>query len=112
MTFEDKMLICRDCKSEFLFSAAEQEFFSKKGLSNVPKRCPNCRLLYRVHKSGEDVKGTTEVACASCGKPTLVPFKPRGHRPIYCLSCLQNNKIDTPDEAPVVEDVNNNEASQ
>ena len=27
--------------------------------------------------------------CASCGKPTEVPFKPSGSRPVYCRDCFQ-----------------------
>jgi CxxC-x17-CxxC domain-containing protein len=27
--------------------------------------------------------------CASCGKPTEVPFKPSGSRPVYCRECFQ-----------------------
>jgi CxxC-x17-CxxC domain-containing protein len=27
--------------------------------------------------------------CAACGKPTEVPFKPSGSRPVYCRECFQ-----------------------
>ncbi len=27
--------------------------------------------------------------CASCNKPTEVPFKPSGSRPVYCRECFQ-----------------------
>lgn len=43
MEFKDQTIVCSDCSSNFIFSAGEQEFFKEKGLSNMPKRCPNCR---------------------------------------------------------------------
>ena len=29
---EDKTLVCRECGTEFVFSASEQEFYEEKGL--------------------------------------------------------------------------------
>lgn len=92
MVFEDKNLTCRDCNKQFVFSAGEQEFFSGKGLVNEPKRCPNCRLLMRIQRNGEDVNRVAEVSCAECGVPTRVPFQPKGYRPVYCAYCFQNKK--------------------
>ena len=92
MTFIDKTLICRDCSLGFVFSSGEQEFFSAKGLVNEPKRCPNCRLLMRVQRSGEDPARTTEVSCAECGAATRVPFQPKGYRPVYCVYCFRSKR--------------------
>lgn len=92
MTFDDKILTCRDCNRTFVFSAGEQEFFSAKGLVNEPKRCPNCRLLMRVQRAGEDPGKTAEVSCAECGTATRVPFQPKGYRPVYCTSCFRAKK--------------------
>lgn len=108
MEFEDKMLSCRDCNKQFVFSAGEQEFFSAKGLVNEPKRCPNCRLLMRIQRNGEDVNRVAEVSCAECGVPTRVPFQPKGYRPVYCAYCFQTKKRETPSDtdtaAPQVEE--------
>ena len=43
MSFTDKTLVCVDCGSDFTFTAGEQEFYSQKGFTNEPRRCPNCR---------------------------------------------------------------------
>jgi hypothetical protein len=40
---EDRILICEDCGSEFVFTAGEQEFYKEKGFDNEPKRCKECR---------------------------------------------------------------------
>lgn len=48
MSFTDKTLTCRDCGSEFTFTAGEQEFYAQKGFDNEPTRCANCR---RARKS-------------------------------------------------------------
>lgn len=34
----DKMLTCRDCRTEFLFSVSEQNFYAEKGFTNAPQR--------------------------------------------------------------------------
>lgn len=94
MLFEDKDLTCRDCSKIFVFSAGEQEFFSEKGLINEPKRCPNCRILMRVMRNGDDPNKTAEVACAECGSPTRVPFQPKGYRPVYCSYCFRTKKLE------------------
>ena len=39
----DKILTCRDCGANFTFTTSEQDFFSSKGFTNQPGRCPNCR---------------------------------------------------------------------
>ncbi len=30
-----------------------------------------------------------DAVCATCGKPTQVPFKPSGDRPVYCRDCFK-----------------------
>jgi len=39
----DKVLVCKDCNSEFVFTEGEQEFYKEKGFQNEPLRCPDCR---------------------------------------------------------------------
>ncbi|HEY9714515.1 MAG TPA: zinc-ribbon domain-containing protein, partial [Chroococcales cyanobacterium] len=70
--YSNKELICRDCKSTFIFSAEEQQFFKEKGLANEPKRCANCRLLLRSQREGSKIQKTAEVPCSGCNKPTRV----------------------------------------
>lgn len=41
-TFTDKILICTDCKEEFVFPASAQEYFSGRGFTEDPKRCKSC----------------------------------------------------------------------
>lgn len=42
----DKLLVCEDCNSQFVFDAGEQAFFKEKGFTE-PKRCPTCRKKVR-----------------------------------------------------------------
>ncbi len=87
--FEDRYLTCRDCGEEFVFSASEQEFFEEKGFTNDPARCPKCRANRRNQnrQGGRQERQMHPAVCATCGKETEVPFKPRGDRPIYCKEC-------------------------
>ncbi|MEY8382985.1 zinc-ribbon domain-containing protein [Christensenellaceae bacterium 44-20] len=49
----DKMLVCRDCGNEFVFTKAEQLFFREKGFEKEPVRCPACRKARRQEKAGQ-----------------------------------------------------------
>jgi CxxC-x17-CxxC domain-containing protein len=50
-------------------------------------------LKMRFSRSGRDVSVLTDVRCADCEKQVKVPFRPRGHKPVYCNDCLANHKV-------------------
>lgn len=97
VSFADKLLVCRDCGREFAFTAGEQEFYQLKGLLNEPGRCPECRAARKaagggMGMSGGESRGRREMhpaVCAECGAETLVPFLPRGDKPVYCSPCFE-----------------------
>ncbi len=100
MAFADITITCRDCGKEFIFTAGEQEFYAQKGFLHDPIRCPECRRERKQsiakrkqrsndHQSPPRESVRTEVICAACGKPTTVPFVPRGDKPVYCADCFQ-----------------------
>jgi len=90
--FEDKILTCRDCGVEFVFSASEQEFFASKGFTNEPGRCPECRAAKKAQSGGggynRQEREMFPAICATCGKETTVPFRPSGEKPVYCRECF------------------------
>ncbi len=113
--FSDKVLVCRDCGNEFVFSSGEQEFYSTRGFSD-PTRCPDCRQARKAARDGGSTfssggsssashssygsregsprgQGGTrqmyKVTCADCGVETEVPFEPRTGRPVYCRDCYE-----------------------
>ena len=47
----DKILVCKDCKAEFVFTEGEQAFFKEKGFDNEPQRCPECRKANKQQKN-------------------------------------------------------------
>ena len=81
---QDKTLTCRDCGAEFVFTAAEQDFFAEKGFTNEPGRCPECRAARKQQNSGGRSgrgKGSTQSAPTAEPKPRfpsvrvkIVPF--------------------------------------
>ena len=105
----DKTIVCRDCGTNFTFTAGEQEFFSSRGYTE-PQRCPDCRAAKKAARGGGDSYSSsygsgggyggnsyggeraprqmTQVTCSSCGKETEVPFVPSGDRPVYCSDCF------------------------
>ncbi len=99
--YADKTLTCRECGAEFIFSAGEQAFYAAKGLLNEPARCPECRAARRarLNDGGYDAVPRREMhpaVCASCGVETKVPFLPRGDRPVYCSTCFDRIRAETP----------------
>ena len=93
MEFQDKVLVCRECGKEFLFSSGEQAFYAEKGFQHQPTRCRDCRGSRRP--SGRSEGGPAgerplfAAVCSSCGKETQVPFKPTAGKPVYCRDCYQ-----------------------
>jgi CxxC-x17-CxxC domain-containing protein len=104
--------VCVDCGERFLYTAAEQRFRSEQGMAG-PSRCPRCRASHRAERNadlldnrapareepprdrrrskrdgGDGASGRYPAVCADCGKTTMVPFIPRGDRPVYCRSCF------------------------
>jgi CxxC-x17-CxxC domain-containing protein len=111
--FADKVLACRDCGNQFVFSAGEQEFYGTRGFTE-PTRCPECRAARKAARDGgssysdsgsrggygggsresfgggrsQGVRQMYKVTCAECGQETEVPFEPRTGRPVYCRDCF------------------------
>ena len=54
MEKSDKIIICKDCGSELIFTIGEQEFYIEKGFENDPIRCPDCR---RARKASRQAQG-------------------------------------------------------
>lgn len=106
----DKMLTCRDCGQEFVFTQGEQEFYASRGFTNEPTRCPDCRAARKAERGSSESGGYTSggyssgggggygrremypATCAECGKGTQVPFMPRGDRPVYCSDCFERQR--------------------
>lgn len=89
--FEDKVLVCKDCGKEFVFTAGEQQFYSEKGFENEPNRCKDCRQARKNSRRGGN-KEMFDAVCAECGKETKVPFKPLDDRPVYCSDCFAKRR--------------------
>jgi CxxC-x17-CxxC domain-containing protein len=119
MSYADKTLTCRDCGTQFAFTAGEQQFYDQKGFTNAPTRCPDCRAARKAggfsgggrdsygggrdsygggrdsYGGGGGYGGEREMhttTCSSCGKEAKVPFVPRGDKPVYCSDCFQSQR--------------------
>ncbi len=95
MEFQDKVLTCVDCGSDFVFTAGEQLFFRDKQFRNEPKRCKACKMKKSSGfngASGQPTKIETRAICSQCGKETTVPFKPTQGRPVLCRECFQGKR--------------------
>jgi CxxC-x17-CxxC domain-containing protein len=99
----DKLLVCRDCGSEFVFTEDEQNFFAEKGFSHEPSRCPECRAARKAaRREGEGRQssfGGREMfpaVCSRCGAETQVPFRPTTGKPVYCSRCYEQVRQSAP----------------
>jgi CxxC-x17-CxxC domain-containing protein len=100
MAYSDKQITCVDCGTEFTFSSGEQERFAQLGFTNEPKRCAPCRAAKKASGGGGGSRGgggggrreMFPAVCGACGKPTEVPFQPRGDRPVYCSDCFAQRR--------------------
>ncbi len=98
--YEDRTLVCRDCREEFVFSAGEQAFFARKGLQNVPQRCPTCRAAARNARIPGGPREYHAAICSMCGGQAVVPFSPRADRPVYCSTCFDKVRAGAGRSAP------------
>jgi CxxC-x17-CxxC domain-containing protein len=89
---QDKLIQCRDCGAEFVFTVGEQDFYAQKGFGD-PSRCSACRAARRGSRGEGSLAPSSRdremypAVCARCGKATQVPFQPRSDRPVYCSAC-------------------------
>jgi CxxC-x17-CxxC domain-containing protein len=98
MNYTDRALTCVQCGNEFNFSADDQQYHADRGYQD-PKRCPNCRAERRSQQGGgsssygggydRPQRQMYSATCSRCGKEALVPFQPRGDKPVYCSDCYQ-----------------------
>ncbi len=56
----DKVIVCKDCKAEFVFTEREQAFYKEKGFDNEPVRCPDCRRARKQQKEGGNGGGNRD----------------------------------------------------
>lgn len=98
--FVDKTLVCKDCGSEFVFTAGEQEFFAEKGFQNEPRRCKACRDANRNNRRVGGEREFFTATCANCGGEAKVPFPPSGDRPVYCSTCYEKIKENRENSSP------------
>ncbi len=105
--YADESLACVDCSKTFTFTTGEQEYFAQKGFTNKPSRCPDCRAARKA--SGQGGRGESSyrggsrpdremhsATCSQCGKEALVPFVPRGDKPVYCRDCFESRRSSQP----------------
>ena len=70
MEFQDRILRCVDCATEFIWTAGEQQFFADKNFKNEPKRCKSCkakRASRPASAGGPRERVETVTTCSACG---------------------------------------------
>ena len=95
MSYTEKVLTCSYCGNEFTFGPAEQMFFAANDYTNIPRRCPDCRVGSKAEQGGgfgyyanySTPRLMYPAICSDCGADTEVPFISNDGRPAYCSKC-------------------------
>ncbi len=74
---EDKIITCKDCGEDFIFTVREQDFYVQKGFTNDPTRCAPCRA---ARKQGQP-RVTNEVNVATPRRDNYNSRPPRPSQP-------------------------------
>jgi len=114
MAYEDKVIVCEDCGTEFVHSGEDQGRYAERGFTSDPKRCRDCRVKRKARQDGGGGGGvggrggpgrggggggggggrpqreSFDAVCANCSVQTTVPFKPTQDRPVYCRDCYRS----------------------
>ena len=85
--YSDKIIKCKNCGENFVFSAGEQRFYAEKGFDTEPTRCRKCR-----HGKKYGDRTMYEIVCSECGKVEAIPFEPRHDRPVFCSECYKKHE--------------------
>ena len=90
-TLKDKILICKDCRRKFPFTAREQKFFGQKGWPD-PVRCHYCQRQKKILmalKDGTPIADKIQFSeiCSRCGRRFYSKFKARPNENIFCDDC-------------------------
>jgi len=94
--FQDKILTCQECGTEFVWDASEQAYFAKKGFKEIPKRCRACRAKRKIEREAEKAK-EKEITCAKCGKKAIVKIDIQPDEEAICMNCfLKEQQITQP----------------
>jgi CxxC-x17-CxxC domain-containing protein len=102
VSYADKTLTCRDCGTQFTFTAGEQEFYDQKGFTNQPTRCPDCRSARKAsgggrssgggYSSSRDSYGGGGSSYGGGGSSYGGGGSSRGQREMYTTTCSQCGK--------------------
>lgn len=98
MEFQNKVLKCIDCNTDFVFTVGEQIFFRDKQFRNEPKRCKTCKtrhvsVIREMPRGRASSRIETPATCSLCNKDTTVPFRPTQGRPVLCRECFQEKRV-------------------
>ncbi len=104
---EDKIIPCKDCGDDFVFSGGEQEFYNSKGFS-APQRCKDCRMKNKQSGglgSEKKDKVYSNITCKECKKTDRVPFQITGKGDdLLCGDCWKKQH-ETPVDKPSKKDL-------
>jgi hypothetical protein len=53
MNYQERPLKCHECRATLSFPVGKQQFHAVKGLTNEPKRCPQCRAAKKARRNSD-----------------------------------------------------------
>lgn len=53
---QPRILICSDCREEFVFTVSAQKYFADRGIPDDPLRCKSCHIQMQTELRGETLR--------------------------------------------------------
>jgi len=80
----DKIIVCKTCQKEFLWSAQEQKYYQKKGFKKKPQKCNSCRE--KANKLRDS--SMFYIHCGLCDADGVMLAPPPKDRVAICENCF------------------------
>jgi CxxC-x17-CxxC domain-containing protein len=69
MPYEDKVIVCEDCRTEFTHTAEDQARYAERGFAQDPKRCRECRQARKDRSAAQKARGPRHGGPGRGGRP-------------------------------------------
>ena len=52
--YKSRIIICTDCREEFVFTADAQQYLADRGFTNDPRKCKTCHIASKRGNNSDE----------------------------------------------------------